>query len=230
MIDFLQTYGIEIDSKQALLLEAHLRFVLEKNQAVNLTRITDYDRALILHVLDSLLVLPEVKDAPDGALIDIGTGAGYPGLPLAIVTQRQTTLLDAREKKIMTIKEFFSLHPELNFCEAISKRAEEFALERQAGYSVVVARALAALPTLVELASPLLPIGGHLIALKGQPQPDEIARSGQLEGATGLAVSGQRTYSLPSGERREVIVYEKIKHAQLELPRRVGLAQRKPLA
>jgi len=229
MVDFLETYGIAASPEQAALLEMHLRFVLEKNQVINLTSITDYQRALVLHVLDSLLVLPEVEDAPDGALLDLGTGAGYPGLPLAVIAQRHTVLLDAREKKIKILQEFLAQHPEFAFCEAVAGRAEEFAAAHKKGYAVVTARALAALPSLMELASPLLQKGGRLIALKGQLQPEEIVRAEQLAKATGLVLLDRRTYLLPSGEHREVAVYEKMNAGQIELPRRAGLAQHQPL-
>ncbi|MCL2655175.1 MAG: class I SAM-dependent methyltransferase, partial [Coriobacteriia bacterium] len=136
----------------------------------------------------------------------------------------------AREKKIRILQEFLSQYPELSFCEAQAGRAEEFAQGRRGAYAVVIARALASLPSLVELASPLLRMGGHLIALKGQSQADEIARADQAAKATGLSLSGHRAYSLPSGEHRTVIVYEKINQAQLELPRQAGYAQRRPLA
>jgi len=230
MIEFLQTYGIEASSEQAMLLEGQLRFVLEKNQTTNLTSITDYDRALVLHVLDSLLVLPEVQAAPSGALLDMGTGAGYPGLPLAVMTGRAATLLDAREKKMALLLEFISQHPELSSCEAVAGRAEEFACAHREAYTVVTARALAPLPTLVELASPLLRVGGRLIALKGRLSTEERTHAAQLRKATGLGEVSHRTYSLPSGEHREVVVYEKINPAQIKLPRRTGLAQHKPLA
>ena len=230
MIGSLKTYGIELSSEQVTILDAHLRFVLENNRQINLTSITDYQKALILHVVDSLLVLPELAVAPGGKLLDIGSGAGYPGLPLAVATQRQTTLLDARKKKVQVLQEFLSQHPELSFCTAESGRAEEYALTHREEFSVVVTRALATLPALVELASPLLAIGGQLIAFKGLLSADERARAGQLCDATGMAPKSHRVYLLPSGEHREAVVYEKMKPAQIGLPRQVGRAQHSPLA
>ncbi len=229
MDELLRTYGIELSFGKASLLDAHLKFVLEKNQHINLTSITDHESALVLHVLDSLLVLPEVETAPAGALLDMGSGAGYPGLPLAVATQRKTTLLDARKKKILVLQEFLARYPELSFCTAASGRAEEFAREHREGYALVTARALASLASLVELASPLLPIGGQLIALKGQLSGVERASAEKLQNATGMVLKNHRAYSLPSGEHREVVVYEKMKPAQIELPRQAGRAQRSPL-
>ena len=230
MIDFLKTYGIEVNAEQAFLLDAHLHFVLEKNATLNLTSITDYERALVLHVLDSLLALPELDAAPEGALLDMGSGAGYPGLPLAILTGRPTTLLDAREKKINALQDFLSKQATSLSVEAVAARAEEFAGDHLSAYAAVTARALSALPSLLELASPLLQQGGRLLALKGQLSADELSRAAQLVSATGLSLVGHREYSLPSGEHRGVAVYEKISAAQVELPRRPGRAQRKPLA
>lgn len=230
MIEFLQTYGIKVTPEQATLLDEHLRFVLAKNETLNLTSITDYDRACALHVLDSLLVLPELGVAPPGVLLDMGTGAGYPGLPLAVISKRATVLLDAREKKIKALQEFLFSHTLPTPLLAVAARAEEFAAEHREAYAVVTARALSALPSLLELASPLLQKGGHLLALKAQLSEEERARAARLAEDTGLALISRREYSLPSGEHREVAVYEKISSAQIELPRRAGRAQHKPLA
>jgi len=230
MIELLKTYKIELSPENISILAAHLRFVLEKNREINLTSITDHENALILHVVDSLLVLPELEAAPAGKMLDMGSGAGYPGIPLAVATRRQTTLLDSRKKKVQVIQEFLSQHPELSFCTAEAARAEDYALTYREGFSVVVTRALAVLPVLLELASPLLPIGGQLIALKGRLSTDERTRAEKLYDATGMGSKSHRAYPLPSGEHREAVVYEKMKPAQIGLPRQVGRAQRSPLA
>jgi len=226
----LRTYGIDLSPEQEELIIGHLQFVLEKNKELNLTHIREPERALLLHVVDSLFVLPEVRQAPEGALLDMGSGAGYPGLPLAVVTQRNCTLLDAREKKVRVLQEFLQAHPALSYCEAVAGRAEEFALEHRGSFAIVIVRALAALPSLLELASPLLQQGGQLITLKGRLDQEEHKRAEQLREATGLCEYSHRAYTLPGGEHREVIVYEKMVPAQRDLPRRSGRAQRKPLA
>jgi 16S rRNA (guanine527-N7)-methyltransferase len=230
MKNFLHTQGISVTDEQATLLGAHLRFILRKNKSINLTSITDYAQACVLHVLDSLLVLPELNKAPQGILLDMGSGAGFPGLPLGIVSERSTILLEARQKKTAVLQEFIKEYQKESLIQAIGMRAEDYAQEHAGGSAVITARALTSLPSLLELAAPLLYLKGQLIALKGQVQDEEFIRAGKLIDVTGMAFVSRRSYSLPSGEHREALVYEKIKPAQKKLPRRAGLAQRKPLA
>jgi 16S rRNA (guanine527-N7)-methyltransferase len=222
----LRTYGLELDPEQERLILAHLDFVLKRNEEINLTNITDPEEAIKLHVVDSLLALSDVQAAPEGPLLDMGTGAGYPGLPLAVVTKRESTLLDARAKKIRAVQDFLTAFPEISYCSAVTGRAEEL----DATVAVVAVRALAQLPSLLELASPLLQQGGRLVALKGRLHPEERERAESLREATGLCEYSHSAYTLPGGEHREVVVYEKIGTAQYNLPRRPGRAQRKPLA
>ncbi len=231
MDELLATYALKLTESQKDTLEAHLQFVLEKNTVLNLTRVTDYQQALTLHVLDSLLVLPELMGAPQGMLLDMGTGAGYPGLPLAVLSGRRTLLLDAREKKITALNEFiFSQRGHLANITARSGRAEDLARTSPQGFTAVTARALSALPSLLELASPLLKPGGHLIALKGHPDEAEVHHAEQIKDLVGMRLASRRSYSLPSGEQRQVFVYERMNVVKMALPRHVGFAQRKPLA
>ena len=215
---------------QRTLLE-HLDWVLEQNRFLNLTSITDPFSAVRLHVLDSLMVLPEVVSAPRGRLLDLGTGAGFPGFPLAVVANREAMLLDSVSKKVTSLGEFLASQQLAQVVVAQAGRAEELAVLCPSGFAVVTARAVSALPSLVELATPVLGQGGTLIAMKGQIEEEEIRRGDEAAGLLGMERVGLRQYLLPEGgEARTVVTFRSSGERGVSVPRRVGMAQRKPLA
>jgi len=229
---YLQESDICLSDEAIQLLRQHLNYVLEVNKSIRLTAIHDKFEGERLHILDSLMVLPEVFDAPEGKMLDIGTGGGYPGFPLAIAADRSVDLLDSVQKKAKAIDGFLEeiYIGELDI-KTIGLRAEELALEQPASYAVVLARAVSSLPALVELSSPLLKMGGRLIAHKGPLDSEELARAKNVANIVGMGLHSKREYVLPGGEEyRTVYVFEKVSASEVELPRRPGRAQRKPLA
>jgi 16S rRNA (guanine527-N7)-methyltransferase len=224
--------SIDLPPASVEMLHAHLDYVLDTNKSIRLTAIHDKEDGIRLHILDSLLALTEFQDAPSGPALDIGTGGGYPGLPLAVATGRPVDLLDSVQKKARAIDDFLELKKfDLPKMSTIGLRAEELALTHAGYYSVILARAVSALPSLVELASPLLMQGGVLIAHKGPLDADELDRAVKVAHITGMKFVSDREYALPLGnEQRSVIVFEKIGKPEIDLPRRPGRAQRKPLA
>lgn len=220
-----------MEKKQRDLLDKHLELVIEANKITNLTRITDWKQGQLLHVEDSLVGLPEVQDAPDGWYADLGTGGGFPGIPLAICTARKTLLVDSVGKKTKALD---SIVEELGIADNVSTytgRAEELAMEHPGEFSVITARALASLPSLLELAAPLLKRGGRLVCYKARPKEEEIKGALSLEKKLGMKLVSQREALLSDGEtQRVIIVFEKVKMQKIKLPRRVGMAQRHPLA
>lgn len=230
--DYLNQFNISLTETDVALLDRHLDFVLEKNKALRLTAIHDYNAGVKLHILDSLLVLEELQNAPQGLMLDIGTGGGYPGIPLSVATGRPVVLLDSVKKKIHAINEFVERESQLKLSvSTLDLRAEELANERPEGFAVVLARAVSSLPSLVELASPLLFDGGQLIAHKGPLNEEELDRANKVAALTGMEYFSSREYVLPDGEElRTVYVFKKINKGEVDLPRRSGQAQRKPLA
>jgi len=230
--EYLKEYSINLPEETVQFLKLHLDYVLKTNSSIRLTAIHDRSEGERLHILDSLLVLPELLSAPEGRMLDMGTGGGYPGIPLALTANRSADLLDSVQKKANAVdsflKENYTGGLELR---TFGLRAEELALTQPAYYAVVLARALSSLPALVELASPLLEAGGHLIAHKGPFDDDELSRALVVADMTGMQLLSKREYRLPKGEeQRTVYVFEKTLESQIELPRRPGRAQRKPLA
>lgn len=220
-----------MDKQQRALLDKHLELVIEANKVTNLTRITDWDQGQLLHVEDSLVGLSEVNEAPDGWYADLGTGGGFPGIPLAICTGRDALLVDSVGKKTKALD---SIVAELGLSDHVATytgRAEELALEHPGEFSVITARALSALPSLLELAAPLLKRGGRLVCYKGRPKEEEIEAAVSLEKKLGMKLLSQREALLSDDEtQRVILVFEKVKMQKIKLPRRVGMAQRHPLA
>ena len=155
------------------LIERYLDRLIEENEKTNVTRITDRDEAMLLHVEDSLVALPEVQDAPAGDYADLGSGGGFPGIPLALATGRQTLLVDSVAKKMQLVQ---GIVQELGVgnVSVFAGRIEDLARQRPESFSVVTARALAQLSVLMELASPLLSEGGRLVCYKANPSEEEL--------------------------------------------------------
>ncbi|MCD8316074.1 MAG: 16S rRNA (guanine(527)-N(7))-methyltransferase RsmG, partial [Eggerthellaceae bacterium] len=198
------------ETNRTELIKAYLEEILKKNGDINLTSITDPDKAWMLHVEDSLSALPEMQAAPQGLYADMGSGSGFPGVPLAIVTGRQAVLIDSVKKKMGAVSEILhglSLDDQIR---TYSGRGEELANERPGEFSVVSARALSSLPSLVELASPLLAEGGELICFKGQLDEAELEQSQAISELTGLELKSRRSFTLSDGEtKREIVVFRK---------------------
>lgn len=220
-----------VTQQQLDLNKKHLQFVLDNNHRARLTAIVEPGEALRLHVYDSLTILPEVNKAPDGPLLDIGTGGGFPGIPLGVVTGRSVTLLDSVKKKVRLLEESIEALDASTPFKVSDLRAEEFALTSRNGFAVVTARALSSLPSLIELAQPLLRLGGVLIAQKGTVSSEEVAAGDKSAKLLGMKRTEWRQFKLPHGdEQRAVLVYEKSRECTMKLPRRPGMAQHKPLA
>lgn len=220
--------GLNADRK--VLIDRYLEAILEVNKTLNLTRIEDSEEARLLHVEDSLSGLEELKAAPDGLYGDLGSGGGFPGVPLAIASGRQTILVDSVKKKMTAVA---SVVDELGLASQIDTydgRIEDLAVERAGQFSALTARALSRLSVLMELASPLLKNGGHLICYKAQLSDEELEHALSLQKYLGMKLVSDRAFLLSDNEMaRRIVVFEKYKEPGLKLPRRVGLAQKKPL-
>lgn len=228
--------GLHVGEGQARSLVDYLVMLLKQNETMNLTAIKEWDKALILHLVDSLVVLPEfdtvVKKHPALPFLDMGSGAGLPGIPLAIMEeQAHGVLCDSVKKKMNAVEGFISNLGLGDRLSTSTQRLEELGSARRGQFGCITARALASLPVLIEYATPLLAKGGSFIAIKGRPEKEEIQAGSKAAQICGLAVQSTRTVELPhdSGERT-IIVYEKVVETTIKLPRAVGEANKKPLA
>lgn len=213
------------------LAEEYLDAILSENETVNLTRITDPSQARLLHLEDSLVALPEMEAAPSGLYADLGSGGGFPGVPLALATGRKTLLVDSVKKKMSAVSRALA---RLGLDEQISTydgRIEELSIQQPSAFSVVTARALSSLPSLLELSSPLLETGGMLVCFKAQLTDEEAKAADAVAPMVGMEPVSRRELILSDNEtHRTIMAYRKSGKAKMKLPRRVGLAQKKPLS
>jgi 16S rRNA (guanine527-N7)-methyltransferase len=220
--------GYSIEKFQLLI--KHLQLIQTANQTTNITSITNLEQSIMLHAYDSLLGTLFVNLEEDECFIDIGSGAGFPGIPFAIFSERKGTLLDSIAKKAQLLKLFVMDLGLSNILTVQALRAETFALEQPSEYSLVLVRAVGSLVTLMELASPLLRTGGILLAYKGPNALEEIEEAKQIQTLLGMRIKKIEQRTIPIEEAsRILVIIEKATEPQLELPRAIGKAQNKPL-
>lgn len=230
LLSELSDYDISCTPRQATLLIHHLLLVIEKNKVMNLTRITDPHDAVTLHIVDSLLPLASRMSVltPESRYVDIGTGAGFPGIPLGIMTAAQGTLIDSVGKKVSAVNEFVELLG-LSNVKARHIRAEDLAREEE-HYNAVFARAVAQSNVLVEYASPLLTFGGYCVLEKANIADDELNAARRAAHICALSFVSRETFELPRGlGHREILVFKKTGRPKVKLPRRTGEAKQNPL-
>ena len=215
---------------QRHLMERHLELVVERNRSVNLTRITDPQEALFLHIMDSLLLMDALAACPKGPFVDIGTGAGYPGIPLAIASGRKACLVDSVGKKVAAVRDFVSELGLDGQVRAEACRIEDLGRTERGRYSAAVARAVAPAGVIIEYATPLLRKGGRVIIAKAHPSDEEVQTALKVARICGLESVSRETFELPHElGHREVMVYERVGNPRIKLPREVGRARHQPL-
>lgn len=222
------SFGIELTDNQAYLLLKYIDLVVEKNKVINLTRITDPISAIRLHLIDSLLLAAAVSSKCK--FIDIGTGAGMPGIPFAIATGSNGYLLDSVGKKIIAVNEFINELGLQKSLLGVNSRAEEFVLKNHHTLDLVMARAVAPLCTLVEYASPFLHTDGLFLAAKSRITDEELSDGLKAACIVGLSMVSRETFELPDNAgHREILVFQKNGKEKVRLPRKNGMAKNHPL-
>jgi 16S rRNA (guanine527-N7)-methyltransferase len=224
-------FGIELTPAQLDAFETHYREMTAWNERVNLTSITERDQVIVKHFLDSLSVALAFGDKIPRSLIDVGAGAGFPGLPLKIVyPDMRVTLLEATGKKVEFLKHAIA---QLNLRDtmAIHSRAEDLAHDpaHREKYDVAVARAVAEMSVLLEYTLPFVRVGGMFIAQKGVDVEEEMRNASRALEILGGRVRSIISVQLPELERRHLIVVEKVAVTSVKYPRRAGLPSKQPL-
>jgi 16S rRNA (guanine527-N7)-methyltransferase len=225
-----RAFGIELSPAQLDAFEVYYRELVVWNSRFNLTAITARDEVIVKHFLDSLSVASALP-AHAGSLIDIGSGAGFPGLPLKIVLPAlRVTLLEATGKKVEFLRHMIA---RLNLREVVAMqgRAEEFARDpvHREQYDVAAARAVAELATLVEYALPFVRVGGVFVAQKGGDIADEMQRAARAVKELGGRMRAAVPVQLPGLEPRHLVVVEKIAATPGKYPRAAGAPRKKPI-
>lgn len=205
--------------------KAYTDYLLEVNSHTNLTTITDPKEIELKHFKDSLTVLDYIKEGD--RVLDLGAGAGFPGIPLRIEKDFDLTLIDSVNKKVNFMNEVIEILG-LSNARAIHTRAEDFAKENREGFDVVVSRAVANMATLSELCLPLVKVGGLFIALKGPKADEEVKAAANALEILGGEVIKMEEIDLDGNERVNVIV-KKVRSCKKTYPRGQNLPKRKPL-
>lgn len=226
-------FNLSLAEAQLTAFERYLQELIAWNERVNLTSITEPAEIITKHFLDSLSVYLALQDLPPTvSLIDVGSGAGFPGIPLKIaLPQLRLTLLEATGKKTTFLQHLLqSLN--LNKVAVITARAEEAGQhpKHRERYEVAVARAVAGLPVLAEYTLPLVKVGGRVIVQKGQDPTAEVQQAAPALRILGGKVQQVMPVTVPGlAAQRHLIVIQKIKATPRQYPRRPGLPAKTPL-
>ena len=210
-------------------LEAYASLLLEKNKVMNLTAITQPDQVATLHLLDCAALLP-LSPLAGKTVIDVGTGAGLPGMVLALLTpDARFTLLDSLGKRIDFLQEVCD-DMGLAHVTCVHARAEEFAGQHREQYDVAVSRAVAQLNVLCELTLPLVKVGGRFIAMKSTSSDQEIQEARSAVSQLGGRIAAVRDYDVPQTDvRHRAVIIEKVKATPRQFPRSFARIKKSPL-
>ena len=217
--------GIDLSEETKDTLCAFGRAMVKQNEVMNLTGITDDKGVANLHLLDSLTVMA-CAELEGKTLIDVGCGAGFPGVPLAIASGARITLLDSLGKRMKWLEEVL---PILGIeAECVTARAEEAVAARRESYDYATSRAVARLNILLELTAPYVKVGGAVLAMKGAAAKEELAECGNAIKKLGLKLESVREFPI-DGTNHAVIVLRKVAPTPKQYPRRFAKIKQSPL-
>jgi 16S rRNA (guanine527-N7)-methyltransferase len=224
--------GIKFTDDMANKFEDYYNLLIEWNKKINLTAITEKEDVYKKHFVDSIKAISYSEIKGSKTLIDVGTGAGLPGIPIKIILpELEITLLDSLNKRVVFLEECIA-KLRLDKISAFHGRAEDFAQDKRfrEKFDIVISRAVANLPVLVEICLGFSKIGGYFVALKGPSINDELIVSDKVVKLMGGKVLGVRDVIFENTEfNHKILVIEKIKHTPRELPRKAGTASKNPL-
>ena len=225
-----QKMEITLNKEQQEQFYTYMNLLLEWNKKINLTAITEPRDIIIKHFIDSLTIMKYIEN--EKKVIDIGTGAGFPGIPLKISNETyQITLLDSLNKRINFLNEVIKSLA-LNKIEAIHGRIEEIAknIKYREQFDIVTSRAVSNLNVLAEYMLPLAKIGGKCICMKGAEIQEELENSKNAIKLLGGKVEKVETFKLPGEEIvRNIVIISKEKNTPNKYPRKPGMPTKEPL-
>lgn len=202
--------------------------LLEKNKVMNLTAVTDPLEVVTRHFLDCAALAPWVRGEGEPlSVVDVGCGAGFPGVPLAILTGAHVTLLDSLNKRILFLQAVIDALP-LTYAQAVHSRAEEFG--HRGAFDVATSRAVARLNVLAELSLPLVRVGGRFIAMKADDCADEVHEAERAIKLLGGEIEAVEPYTVPLTDlTRRLVVVRKTRETPAKYPRRFAKISASPL-
>ena len=229
-IDLFSSGGITVSDEQYEKFLTYSQMLVDWNNKCNLTAILDPEGISIKHFFDSVFPFMDIDIPNNAKLIDVGTGAGFPSVLLAIIrSDLNLTLLDSLNKRINFLTELATALG-IN-AECVHGRAEEFGQKAdfRENFDIATARAVASLPELCEYCLPFVKVGGYFVSLKGSNGLEELSNAGNAISTLGGEVIEKKSYTLPNNDGRTLVVIKKISHTPTKYPRNKGQMTKKPL-
>ncbi len=231
LIDTLSNWNYQLDEKQIQQLDKYYEMLIKKNKVMNLTAITEFDEVLVKHFADSLSICTIIPNDIK-TVCDLGTGAGFPGIPMAIAYPNlQFTLIDSLNKRIKFLQEVVDAIG-LHNVTLVHARAEEAGRNKlyREQFDLVVSRAVANIATLSEYCLPLVKVNGYFISFKSGEIEDEISQSGKAINKLGGKLTKPVLFSLPNTDiSRSFLIINKEKNTPKVYPRKAGTPSKEPL-
>lgn len=220
--------GIKLPDEQLNEFYEYMQLLLEWNEKMNLTAITEPEEVIKKHFVDSITIKKYIKE--ESRLIDVGTGAGFPGIPLKIVDKSiKLTLLDSLNKRINFLNEVIK-KIDLKDVKTVHSRAEEYAKnEVRESYDIAVSRAVADLPILLEYLMPYVKLNGICICMKGPKAQEELERSKKAINILGGKLEKVEKITIDEEMERNLIIIRKIKNTPNKYPRKAGMPTKNPI-
>lgn len=230
-----EAFGVRLTDEQIEKFMDYYELLIEWNSFMNLTAITDFEEVVLKHFVDSLAVCQTEVFCGNFnyiSLIDIGTGAGFPGIPLKIIfSEMKVTLLDSLNKRVKFLNTVID-KLDLKNVEAIHGRAEDFARQQlyREQYDFCVSRAVANLSTLTELCIPFVKLNGYFISYKSEKLKEELSAGERAIKILGGEIEEQREYLLPGTDiKRSLLLIRKVKDTPKKYPRKAGTPAKEPI-
>ncbi len=234
--DAMNSIHVSLDDQQVGQLQKYYEMTVEKNQVMNLTAITEFHDFVIRHFLDSLLFSDRILEKftrKDLSVIDVGTGAGFPGIPLKIAYPAlKVTLLDSLNKRLLFLNDVISAIG-LENTSTVHYRAEDGARDRllREKYDLAVSRAVANMSTLAEYCIPYVKPGGLFVAYKSDSSEEELKKSEKVIEMLGGKVEEVLTGTISGTDiNRNIILIRKVRNTSNRYPRKAGIPSREPLS
>ena len=232
LISYLSQYGVTVSDDQIQKLDTYYEMMIETNKSLNLTAITEFDEVIIKHYIDSVTIVRDIDMAGKKSVIDVGTGAGFPGMVLKIIfPELNITLFDSLQKRLnfleeviyaLGLKDISTYHVRAEEAGHISSMREQ--------YDICVSRAVANLPVLCELCLPFVKEGGIFVAYKSDKGSSEVESSAHALSVLNSSVVKEDEFTLPDSDMvRDLVIISKDGPCPKAYPRKPGTPSKKPL-
>jgi len=228
LIEKLNKINVNIENVQIEKFYKYMNLLVEWNEKINLTAITEPKEIILKHFVDCITILKYVPS--DAKIVDVGTGAGFPGIPLNIMNINPNyTLVDSLNKRINFLNEMINVL-ELENINTVHSRIEDFAKNNKEKYDIATSRAVASLNVLLEYLLPLVKVGGFCICMKGANIQEELQNSKKALEILGGKIEKIEEITLPDSDNiRNIIIVRKIKSTPNKYPRKAGIATKEPI-